>query len=89
MVANGATNSQKKKIFQIFKFRGAQPVCRKPSEARVYSAFDLLSCFLLQDEAVEPYLQRHPYTFEVQELVMPGRAMAGPLLLMWIWKQLH
>ena len=45
------------------------------------SAFDLLSFFLLQDEAVEPYLQRHPYTIEVKERVMPGRDIIDPLLL--------
>ena len=45
------------------------------------SAFDLLSVFLLQDEAVEPYLQRHRYTFEVQERVMPGWTKRAPLLL--------
>ena len=45
------------------------------------SAFDLLSCFLLQDEAVEPYLERHTYNFEVQERVMPGWTKRDPLLL--------
>ena len=61
----------------MFFVRGTQPVCREPSEARVSSAFDPLSLFLLQDEAVEPYLQRHPYTFEVQERVMPGWAQVA------------
>ena len=60
----------------MFFVRSTQPVCREPSEARVSSAFDLLSLFLLQDEAVEPYL-RHPYTFEVQERVMPGQAQVA------------
>ena len=69
------------KFLFIFRIRGAQRVCREPSESRVFSAFDLLSCFLLQDKAVEPYLQRHPYAFEVQERVMPGLTMARPLLL--------
>ena len=57
--------------------RGAQPVCREPSEASVSSAFDLLSLFLLQDEAVEPYLQRDPYSFEDEERVMPGWAQVA------------
>ena len=49
--------------------------------ARFFSAFDFLSCFLLHEEAVDPYLQRHPYTFEVQERVMPGATQRAPLLL--------
>ena len=81
MAANGATNSQKIFFFFNFKISGAQPVCRKPCKARVFSAFDFLYCFLLLDEAVEPYLQRHPYTFEVQERVMPGATQVRPLLL--------
>ena len=31
--------------------------------------------------AVDPYLQRHPYANEVQERVMPGPGMADHLLL--------
>ena len=61
----------------MFFVRGAQPVCREPSEPHVSSAFDLLSLFILQDESVEPYLQRHPYTFEVQERVMPVSAQVA------------
>ena len=48
------------------------------------SAFYLVSFFLLQDEVLEPYLQRHTYTFEVQERVMPGRDIRHPLLLTFL-----
>ena len=68
MAANRTTNS-KKKVFSYFKIRGPQPICRESSEARVVG---FRPSFLLQDEAVEPYLQRHPYTFEVQERVRIG-----------------
>ena len=61
----------------MFFVRGAQPFCREHSELRVSSVFDLLSLFLLQDEAVEPYLQRDPYTFEGEERVMPGWAQVA------------
>ena len=92
MAANRATNFKNfqgllppnfegVQFFSNFKIRGPQPVCREPSVARFFSAFDFLSCFLLHDEAVEPYLQRHPYTFEVQERVMPGATQRAPFLL--------
>jgi hypothetical protein len=74
--ASATTSKLKISPSNVF-VRGNQPVCREPSEARVSSAFDLLSLFLLQDEAVEPYLQRDPYTFEVQERDMAGWAQVA------------
>ena len=48
---------------QWFFVRGAQPVCRERSEARVVG-FRPSVLFLLQDEAVKHYLQRDPYTYK-------------------------
>ena len=65
-------------FFSNFGIRGAQPVCREP--VRLASlCFRPSFLIVLQDETVEPYLQRHAYTFEVEERVKPGATTSRPL----------